>query len=30
MQMIIPIARIDESEMLVVSDFFEQYGLEEL
>jgi hypothetical protein len=29
MQMIIPIACIDENEMLVVSDFFEQYGLEE-
>ena len=29
MQTIIPIACIDESEMLVVSDFFEQYGLEE-
>jgi hypothetical protein len=28
-QTIIPIACIDESEMLVVSDFFEQYGLEE-
>jgi 8-oxo-dGTP pyrophosphatase MutT (NUDIX family) len=29
MQMIIPITCIDENEMLVVSDFFEQYGLEE-
>jgi hypothetical protein len=29
MQMIIPIACVDENELLVVSDFFEQYGLEE-
>lgn len=29
-QMIIPIACIDENELVVVSDFFEQYGLEEI